>query len=77
MYTIEITDRQISDVFFNYDHPELTAYYKRCSDPKATVIPGDKDAAIQADAYAFAETVGKAHDTGFVDWLVADFLNRE
>jgi len=77
MYIIEITDTQISDVFFNYAHPELTAYYKLCADPKGTVVPGDKDAAIQADAYAFAVTIGKGDDVGFVDWLVSEYLNRE
>ncbi len=82
----EIQMASLSDLFFNYDHPSLDAFYRskvtEHDDPAAALMAtiDDRDeeqAALLADAKDFADTLDNA--TGIKldpEALVADFFSR-
>lgn len=70
--SIIVSGDQLSDLFFNYDHPEYDKLFGNDGDPTQEQIEG----AIRADAKEFASCYMRDFDENVADALAADFLKR-
>lgn len=64
---ITLNKTQMSDLFFNHEHPEYDALFTG----KDNVPREDMEEAIKKDAKAFANSFG-----GDAEWYAADFMKR-
>lgn len=68
--TVALSATQLSDLFFNFDHPKRTAVY--C---KEEFTPEELDVADLEDAREFAQLLGVEEESFAAD-LVQDFQKR-
>jgi len=68
--TLVLNAAQLSDLFFNFDHPARSALYA-----KDDFEPQEADAADLLDAKEFAGILGIEHEDFIAD-LVKDFQQR-
>lgn len=68
---LALASYQLSDLFFNFEHPEYEKVYS-IADGKRAVDPAEIEIAILADAKEFCSIVG----IDLADALAADFLAR-
>lgn len=69
-----ISGPRLSDVFFNYEHPE---YDKLFAGDHREAIGGDAiEKAIRLDASEFCLTVGEKDNQELAGALTADFMRR-
>jgi hypothetical protein len=81
MTITHLTDVQVSDLFFNFEHRHLDAYFAECNRPVRRDDPDDfgsitsdeGQAALRRDAAFFADIVGEQVTA---EQLVADFMRR-
>lgn len=77
---ITLTGLAMSDLFFNYEHPEWDALFRAEAETNGLVAgptAADFDAALLKDATEFAAVVTGSTDTGTLPQdLVADFKAR-
>ena len=78
---IVITQGQLSDLFFNYDHATLASAYKQATGRKDYdgLTEGEVIEALTIDAKEFADCYGTHSDTTkeeLAAWLVSDFMKR-
>jgi hypothetical protein len=68
---------QLSDLFFNYDHPKRDALYKQFTGPalEASFTEDEERAAVLEDAKEFVATLG-IPDEGISPALADDFMRR-
>jgi hypothetical protein len=71
-----LTDTQVSDLFFNFEKPNLDEYIKahlRDTERQDTEVIEEQDAALRADAQTFVDIVGGQVT---VEELMADYMRR-
>lgn len=56
--TLSLTGAQLSDLFFNYEHPNRDEAYKRYANQKDSPTADELRASIFADAVDFVEFYG-------------------
>lgn len=68
-----LSGAQLSDLFFNYEHPNRDQIYKDYASKKDSPTKAELTGAALADAFAFVESYQVPIDPGT---LAADFLRR-
>jgi hypothetical protein len=74
---LHLNGYQLSDLFFNYEHPERDKLYAQ-TDPKSSIDPVEYQKAILTDATEFALVIGIPEDerVEFCKALAEDFDRR-
>ena len=78
---LTVTEGQLSDLFFNYDHVTLSSAYKQASGMKDYDGLSNEEVreALAMDAKEFADCYGDHADVSkqeLAAWLVEDFMKR-
>lgn len=74
---IVLNEGQVSDVFFNYDHPAYASLYGQSRKAEETPTDAEVRAAIRADAIEFASCYpSDMPKDEMVGWLVNNFMRR-
>ena len=72
---LHLNSAQLSDLFFNYEHPERDKLYKITKENES-IAEEDLQQALLNDAKNFCDVIGKGDDEVLIAELVKDFQHR-